>query len=304
MSMVTHCPVCSTVFRVTPPQLQAHQGQVRCGRCMTVFDGFGTLATLPDRQPEEPAAAKVSPGQAVSDGEGVKPLAEPAAPASPPPPAMGSAATAEAAPSGISDPVAEAFAVAASEPAPQTAPFDHPSTLEAASEPVETAAARPGTSRSWAAAAALMLAILAAQAGYVYRGELVAHYPGLKPVFARLCDMAGCTVPLPQRPQLIVIEASDLQVEDQLRPGVIQLTATLRNHAGYAVGYPALDLVLTNTKQHTLARRIFAPAEYIEKRDDVAGGLPAHAEVTIHLLLDTGDLGAAGFRLALLPARS
>jgi predicted Zn finger-like uncharacterized protein len=308
MSMVTRCPTCATVFRVTPQQLQARQGQVRCGRCMTVFNGFGTLATLPEQQPAEELAIALP--QTAAD-EGASPSAANAtaatSPAPPGPPATECAQATEAVPAGAGHPAATAVdPVVAGGTAVLTTVVDHPL------ERVETGApgervpetGRPRGSRSWAAAAALMLAILAAQAGYAYRGELVARYPGLKPVFTRLCDIADCTVALPQRPQLVIIEASDLQVEDQLRPGVIQLTATLRNHAGHAVGYPALDLVLTNTKQHALARRIFPPSEYLEKRDSVAEGLPAHAEVTVRLLLDTGDLGAAGFRLALLPARS
>ncbi|HEY0338263.1 MAG TPA: zinc-ribbon domain-containing protein, partial [Burkholderiales bacterium] len=44
MSLVTRCPGCRTLFRVTPVQLQKRSGKVRCGRCMQTFDGFGTLA--------------------------------------------------------------------------------------------------------------------------------------------------------------------------------------------------------------------------------------------------------------------
>ena len=46
MSIITKCPGCGTTFRVTPQQLQAQHGMVRCGRCANVFDGFKTLATL------------------------------------------------------------------------------------------------------------------------------------------------------------------------------------------------------------------------------------------------------------------
>jgi predicted Zn finger-like uncharacterized protein len=301
MSMVTRCPTCATVFRVTPQQLQAHQGQVRCGRCMAVFDGFGTLATLPDQQPEEPAR--------FTGNEGASPRVPTASSASPSlaegPLAIGTPASAALADGAGHPGAAVVDSTVAGSTAVQMAEFAPPLERPAANEPEEQVHenGRARGSRAWAAAAAVMLLVLAAQAAYAYRGELVANYPVLKPIFARLCSIAGCRVPLPQRPQLIVIEASDLQVEDQLRPGMIQLTATLRNHAGYEVGYPALDLVLTNTKQHALARRIFLPAEYLEQRDGEAAGLAAHAEVTIRLVLDTGDLGAAGFRLALLPAR-
>ena len=51
MSIITKCPSCGTTFRVTPPQLQAQHGMVRCGRCANVFDGFKTLATLSDVTP-------------------------------------------------------------------------------------------------------------------------------------------------------------------------------------------------------------------------------------------------------------
>src|SRR6266508_3204336 len=52
MSLVTRCPQCRTLFRVTPAQLQAATGQVRCGRCTNVFDGYAALT---------PEAAKAAP---------------------------------------------------------------------------------------------------------------------------------------------------------------------------------------------------------------------------------------------------
>lgn len=38
MAMVTTCPACHTRFRVTPEQMEAHGGDVRCGRCAKVFN--------------------------------------------------------------------------------------------------------------------------------------------------------------------------------------------------------------------------------------------------------------------------
>ena len=52
---------------------------------------------------------------------------------------------------------------------------------------------------------------------------------------------------------------------DTARPGLIQLTATLRSAANYDLAYPALDLVLTNANEHALARRIFVPEEYLDR---------------------------------------
>jgi hypothetical protein len=60
--------------------------------------------------------------------------------------------------------------------------------------------------------------------------------------------------------------------------------------------------VLTNANDHTLARRVFLPAEYLDPTSVATGGLAPKAEATVRLTLDTGELGAAGFRLAVLAA--
>jgi predicted Zn finger-like uncharacterized protein len=252
--MVTRCPVCDTAFRVTPEQLQAREGKVRCGRCMTVFDGAKAIAEEAQR-----TALVLEP--------------------SVPPPAPRPTET---------PPEEKDYG-----PAPRQLALDE---LYPPEEP------RPPASRWWAVAVVLMLFLLAGQALYFYRAELASRYPGLKPHLVRWCGVLGCKVLPPQRHKQIAIEASDLQVEDPARPGLIQLTATLRNHAGHEIAYPAVDLVLTNTKEHTLARRIFLPHEYLERGKDAAAGIAASAEVTIRLVLDTGDLNPAGFRLDLLPA--
>ncbi len=43
---ITVCPGCSTAFRVSEAQLKAAAGQVRCGMCLTLFDGVEALSTI------------------------------------------------------------------------------------------------------------------------------------------------------------------------------------------------------------------------------------------------------------------
>lgn len=274
--MITKCPECGTLFRVTPEQLQARQGQVRCGRCMTVFDGVKALTTLQDAalEPVSGAGVTKAPAFVLEPVEAAKIATAPA-----------------------QQPTSAAGTVDEERdfgPAPQQLSLDDEYLA------VDTRARRGA--RLWAVGAVLLVLVLAGQAVYVYRGELATQYPALKPHLVRLCEALQCRVLPPQRPKQIAIEASDLQVADPARPAIIRLTATLRNHAGHDLGYPALDLVLTNTQEHTLARRIFLPKEYLERGKDIAAGIPANAEVTIRLDLDTGDLNPAGFRLDLLSA--
>ena len=54
--MLTECPSCQTVFRVTGAILKMGHGQVRCGKCRTQFDA---LESLLDEE-EEPAAQKTA----------------------------------------------------------------------------------------------------------------------------------------------------------------------------------------------------------------------------------------------------
>lgn len=269
-TMITKCPSCGTLFRVTPEQLQARQGQVRCGHCMTVFNGQQALTALPE--------SAVNAGTGDLAGFELEAVAEPAKGVAAPPP--------------IARAPEPANELTDYGPVPEQLSLDDQLYAEASRR----------RARWWAVGVVLLVFVFAAQAAYFYRSDLAVQYPGLKPYLAQLCEALHCKVLPPQRPRQIMIEASDLQVIEPARPGLIQLTATLRNHAGHDLGYPALDLVLTNTKEHTLARRIFMPKEYLERGKDVAAGIAASAEVTVRLDLDTGDLNPAGFRLDLLPA--
>jgi predicted Zn finger-like uncharacterized protein len=267
--MVTKCPACDTVFRVSAEQLQARQGKVRCGRCMTVFDGAKALATVTEEEQQQAAF-----------------MLEAASPA----PAAPQPARPAEAPQEEKD-------------------YGPPPRQLALDDLYPPEEARPPASRWWAVAAVVMALLLAGQAAYFYRSQLATRYPGLKPHLVQLCKVLRCKVlppsidreSSPDRPKQIEIEASDLQVDPAL-PGILQLTATLRNHAGHDLAYPAVDLVLTDTKEHTLARRIFLPQEYVVGGKDIAAGIPTSAEITVRLVLDTGNLNPTGFRLALLPA--
>jgi len=60
--LYTQCPQCHTIFAVTPEQLGARQGLVRCGKCGTVFRGDEyRFDTLP--RPVEAGAASARAAQ-------------------------------------------------------------------------------------------------------------------------------------------------------------------------------------------------------------------------------------------------
>lgn len=56
--LITECPNCQTRFRVAEAQLQQSRGRVRCGACLTVFDGVQHLAMDADRFYRDPQQAQ------------------------------------------------------------------------------------------------------------------------------------------------------------------------------------------------------------------------------------------------------
>jgi hypothetical protein len=95
-----------------------------------------------------------------------------------------------------------------------------------------------------------------------------------------------------------------LQVVDKAQPHLVQLTATLRNRAAIDIGYPAFDLVLTDNREHALARRVIVPTDYLPGTNAAQSTIAANAEVTVRVDMDLSGLPAAGFRLNLTPAPS
>jgi len=153
-------------------------------------------------------------------------------------------------------------------------------------------------SRFWAVAVFPLLLLLLAQAVFLFRVELAARVPGLKPGLLRYCQILKCTVPLPQNASLMSIESSELK-DDPAHRNQIILLALLRNRASYTQAFPNLELTLTDLQDNALARRIFSPEEYLPAPQDISAGFPANQELGIKLRLDTTDLKPVGYRLVL-----
>jgi predicted Zn finger-like uncharacterized protein len=196
--------------------------------------------------------------------------------------------------------VAEAQGARSDEPVPVQAMLDIDDTGGAtlASIGATRAAQNPRTATALRIAVALLAVALLLQLLYALRAPLATAMPSLRPLLEGMCAIAGCAVPLPRKTDALAIESSDLQVDPQ-RPGVIVLTAALRNRGATAVQMPALELTLTNAQDQPIARRILLPNDYLERAAEAANGLRASAEINVRIELAIGELKAAGYRLYL-----
>ncbi|MDD2880164.1 MAG: DUF3426 domain-containing protein [Rhodoferax sp.] len=62
MSLLTRCPVCTTLYRVVPDQLRISEGWVKCGQCGDIFDASQYLIEADiDPEPQHGAAVEPSP---------------------------------------------------------------------------------------------------------------------------------------------------------------------------------------------------------------------------------------------------
>jgi predicted Zn finger-like uncharacterized protein len=289
--LITTCTHCVARFKVTPQQLNAKQGQVRCGKCGKVFSGFEALERFPDddtgarllaareaaERAGEPRLESIEAPD-VEDLPDVETLDSPPAPATPAPetPAY----------------VEEPSTPSASPPAPRRA-------LRAPTiEYEETDPAPRRISRAWSFGVALLALVFAAQLAYAYRGPMAQRYPVLRPWLESVCAQAGCSVPWMRDDRLLKLEDSEL-LEVPGRPGEIALGARIRNLATAAQEYPHLELTLTDLTGQAAARRVLRPIDYIGRALRPSEVLAPGAEVAIQLRLETPRIKATGYELLL-----
>jgi hypothetical protein len=149
----------------------------------------------------------------------------------------------------------------------------------------------------------LSLAALGALGAQLYRArtEATVILPALRPVLESVCRVAGCTVPLPRRPELIRIVSDDMH-DDPARQ-VYVLHALLRNTRAFPQQYPEIELTLTDAGK-PVTRRVLLPAEYLEARAAprlISNGIEAGGEESLRVYVDARGLRASGYELCIFP---
>ena len=289
--LITTCTHCVARFKVTPQQLNAKQGQVRCGKCGKVFSGFEALERFPDDDTgarllaaREAAEKGIEPRLETIDTSHVDDLPEvetidspPSAPAPVPAPQ----------PTYVEPP-------SAATTTPGRPRMQRPPTIEYE----ETDPAPRRVSRAWSFGVFLLALIFAVELAYAYRGPLAQRYPVLRPWLESACAQARCTVPWMRDERQLKLEDSEL-LEVPGRPGEIALGARIRNLAAAAQDYPHLELTLTDLTGQAAARRVLRPVDYIGRALSPGEVLAPGAEVSIQLRLETPRIKPTGYELLL-----
>ena len=289
MDGTTLCPHCETRFKITVSQLEAHQGMVRCGHCLQVFDArpnFIPDAPHPQLELEMSPVAIEEPLITRDNNESSSWEAEEHHPDNldfvSPASAMNTAVS-----SVQNTPEAEAKDPTLAE------------RVEVTEDGEVMVAPHKKRAWLWGIFTLLLALILFGQIAYFFRAEIAARMPGTKPVLLKYCELLNCTVSLPQKSDLMSIESSSLEA-DPGNAAQITLNALLRNRATYPLAYPDLELTLNDRQDKPVARRTFKPADYLPPLENEQTGLQPNHELSLKLLLDTTDLNPNGYRLVVL----
>lgn len=294
--MLTRCPACTTHFRVTPEQLKARTGRVRCGECQNVFNALDSLIEEPVAMSAPAAAAGVPP--APTPGRVPEVREQTSAPPPEPPQPSTPELRGAAGPQAVG-PLAEEPAAGPPAAEPGVAGVDR--AVAAATDADDwsiTFPEPPPPPRRWpwVIGSLVAFAALVLQALLAFRVELAVLLPEVRPALVALCDIADCDVGLPTKIGLVGIEGSDLH-PDGGHQGRLVLTATLKNRAPFAQQFPHLELTLTDTADQTIARKVLAPMDYLPPATSVANGMRAGADVTVTVGIDSDKIAASGYRL-------
>ena len=306
MNILTTCPDCHTVFRVSAEVLAARGGQVRCGVCSCVFDAREYLT--PEVYPSFPADiphadTSVSPEAELSNSPDEQPEAPeisipetdlPTTPAEEITPPVEEPEKFEEPEPLVEAPIEEAVETPIVE---QPKEFAQPSLAPDSSTSTTNLARRKRIRTALLGTGSVLLGLLlAAQLVYFLRTPIAARLPAVKPWLVAACNALACSVPLPRDADAIKISSSDL-LSDPAHPSRIQVSLLIANEAGYAEAYPYIELTLTDTHDAPLARRIFAPNEYLHAPAKEAAGIRPGSEASVDLMLDIGNLPATGYRV-------
>ena len=276
MNAITRCPQCGTRYKVSQAQLEIHSGMVRCGRCHEIFSAPHYFH---DDEPSPQLTFPILDEANDTSSDEVLPEVKPVELASP-----------------VILPEQNQFRITP----PEKNQFQVKQPFSRWEEEDDIPELLIEQKRRWptVTAALMLLLLLLTQAIYFFRIEIAARLPGIKPVLVAACDVLQCNIPLPQHPDLVSIESSELEANPAQANG-ITLKIIVRNNAPYAQAYPHLELTLTDITDQPLARRVFQPKEFLQAGEDENRGLGSSRESNIKLYLNTADLKPSGYRLFL-----
>jgi len=149
-------------------------------------------------------------------------------------------------------------------------------------EPAERARRSRRSLVGWGAVNVVLVVLLMAQLLFAQR-EAFAQDPTLRPVLARMCAVAGCTLPPRRAVDQVELVRRNVYAHPNVKDALI-IDVTFVNNATFAQPYPVLTVSLGNLHGEPLIRRNFKPREYLPELGPnarMAPGSPVHVSLEV-----------------------
>jgi predicted Zn finger-like uncharacterized protein len=231
--MYAQCPACLTTFKVTPAQLTARGGVVRCGICSAVFHAEQRLLKMSPK-----AGAEAATRHDASSSQKHK-----------------------------RQNASKNRRRSGRRRVDKIRSIDEKLAQDTG---IPTITELRGLSRSrsfwrplfWGLGNLLLASLLAGQFVFFYHDELAAM-PAWRPLVVEFCRYASCEI-RPRR-DLALIELLQTTIAPHPKyENALRIRTTLVNRASFPQACPWMEVSLTNNAGNVIARRSFTPAQYLE----------------------------------------
>lgn len=295
--MYTQCPQCRSIYRVGAEALAAARGELRCGQCGNVFDGF---ATLTERLPEQVDALPRRPVDAAPPLLAVPAYTPPDA--APDPldllPTPGPDIRREPELPRVLPREALIEAGVLPESMGRRAPTLEPATPGFAAE---YRPSRPEPSRDGGlggVAGLLMLglgALATAQLALLGQSLWLPSFPRVEAWLDQTCQPLGCRIGPVQDLSQVRLVGKGVQAHPARNDAVL-LLGSLQNAGVSAVAWPAIDVIALDHHGATVAVRRFVANEYLSSAEVARQRFEPASMVPIQFELLTPPAATGGYR--------
>lgn len=299
MSLITCCPACQTMFKVSGEDLRVSDGWVRCGKCDGVFDASLHLQAMPLAPEESSAPADVAIPSFQHPQAGMEVASFPVEQR----PSLFRSATPEGfdrepvfiEPELEPEPSLDAPAASKSfEPSPGALRREDRSARPSFSETPVRYSTRATTRSPWRVVFwlfALGVLVVGLLAGARHeRQALVQRLPASLPLLDGLCTFSACNVQAPRLLSAIVIEGASME---EVSPSNYKVQLLLKNSGAVDVDLPALNVTLTGLQGDVLATHIASPAQFAPGITRLGRSTPLNVAFTFQAALPSAHAANA-----------
>lgn len=155
----------------------------------------------------------------------------------------------------------------------------------------------------WGALVIVGLAVLFAQAVYVYRAQIAIQIPALRPALERACEPLACTVAYSRHIDEIAIMGSSLRAHPKTsnvsdnEPDSLVLQLTLRNNYGKPQQWPTLVLELKDFSGTVVAKKNIEPRTYLSSQE-LEHPFAAASEAVVSIPITLNGIKINGYQLS------